>query len=278
MEEGILKISTAFRKAIQVYFGHLGASLKFLLVEACLLLICLAPLLFWTNEGLRPLCLLSVPLFVLVLLPARVNAAAAMQDACGEGSLFSYRLADTSEYGRKLGYGLSRLGLLLLWGAPLIACVIIAREHISGEMDGFTLLRMIRDFGGGDVFTGMVYLLLILAGAILVFAVGCGFHCGDRHAFVLGRKGLLKGKRWKALLCDFCALITLLPLVITLVILAVRYAPAVANVDSILLGIEDPPDTKVSLIILAVGFALTIPFFPLRSLVAAAWVNGLSRE
>jgi len=278
MEEVILKISAAFRKAIRVYFGHLGASLKFLIVEACLLLICLAPLLFWANESLRLLCLLSVPLFVLVRLPARVNAAAAMQDACGEGSLFSYRLVDTADYGRKLGYGLSRVGLLLLWGAPLVACVIIAREHISGEMDGFTLLRMIRDFGGGDVFTGMVYLLLILTGAILLFAVGCGFHSGDRHAFVLGQKGLLKGKRWKALLCDFCALITLLPLVITLIILAVRYAPAVANIDSILLGVEELPSTRVSLIILAVGFVLTIPFFPLRALVTAAWVNGQTEK
>ena len=169
-----MKISDAFRNAFRVYFGNIGASLKFLVVELCFTLAVLAPLLFLTADGwMKWLALLSVPMFIGLMLWARVNAAGAMRDSLNGGSLFSMTLADTTAYGKKLAYGMKRLVMLLLWAAPLIACIVIARINMAGETDGFTVLRMIKRFGGGDLMTGMLYLVLILIASILLFAFGC---------------------------------------------------------------------------------------------------------
>lgn len=234
-----------------------------------------SPLLFLCSEKLKMLALLTVPCYLLLMLWARVNAAAAMQDAIAGGSLFSPRLVDPSRYGAKLAYGLKRCVLLLLWAAPLIACLIIAWNYYAGEMDGFTLLRQIRSFGGGDLMTGGIYLLLILAGALLIFALGCAFHSADRHAFVLGEKSL--GHHGKVILCSLCSVITLLPLLISLGFLVARYAPLMADLDQVLLGRAKFPDTKTSLMIFGVGALLTIPLLPLRSLIIAAHAAGLKK-
>ena len=202
-----MKISDAFRNAFRVYFGNIGASLKFLVVELCFTLAVLAPLLFLTAEGwVKWLALLSVPMFFGLLLWARVNAAGAMWDSLNGGSLFSMTLADTTAYGKKTAYGVKRFVMLLLWAAPLIACVVIARINMAGETDGFTVLRMIKRFGGGDLMTGMLYLILILVASILVFAFGCAFHSGDRHAFVREDPKRIKGHHGKIVLCWLCSL------------------------------------------------------------------------
>ena len=196
-----MKISQAFRKAYQTVSAQKGETLKFLVTELAVTAMCLAPLLFLTEKGpLKYLAALAVPLWLLVRVPARLNEAAAMQDSLGEGRLFSLRLADPGNYGRKIGYAFSRTGLLILWALPLIAALAYAWDKYSGDTDGLTVLNMVYDFGGQDMKTGMIYLLMILAGLILLAALGAGFHSGDRHAFALDRKGLLKGKRAKVLL------------------------------------------------------------------------------
>lgn len=272
-------ISKAFSRAFREYFGHPGASLKFLLTELCLTLIVLAPLMLIGEKNLRIFSVLSAVLFVLMLLPARVNAAAAMQDSLGDGSLFSYRLADPSGYGAKVGHGLLRGLLLMIWGAPLIACGVIAWINISGDTDGFTLLRSIKTFGGGDTITGVRYLARILIGSLLLMAIGIGFHSGDRHAMVLGDKKLLKGaRRFRVLGCWLCSLIIFLPLIAAVVITVIRYLPVLSNLDGLLMGVTELPSTKTSIIILAAGAILTVPLIPLRSLVVAAYVNGIWKK
>ena len=116
-----MKISQAFRDGARTVKEQKGETLKFLALETALTIMCLAPLLFLTQKGpLKYLAALALPLWLLVKAPARINAAAAMQDSLGEGKIFSLRLADPGNYGRKVLYGLGRLGLLLLWAAPLI--------------------------------------------------------------------------------------------------------------------------------------------------------------
>ncbi len=269
-----MTISAAFRRAISVYGKHPSASLKFWLVELCLTLICLTPLLFLAEPSLQMLALLFIPLYGLLMLPARVNAAAAMQDGLANDVLFSRVLADTSAYGQKLIFGLKRCLFLLLWGAPLIAFLLIARTHVSGEMDGFTLMRIIKEFGGGDLMQGVVYLALILGGTLLLLLFGCGFHSGDRHIFVLGRKKLPRGKM---LGCWLCSLVILLPLLIALALLVFRYLPVLQDLNGLLMGTLTLPATRTSLVILAVGSVLTLPLLPLRSLVVAAYAEGKSR-
>lgn len=269
-----MKIGEAFRKAFQTFFRKPGETVKFWTVEACLTLACLAPALFLAGKETRQLALLAPVLYCLVMLPARVNAAGAMQQALEGGSLFSLRLGDTTRYGAKLAYGLRRCLLMLLWSAPLIAALLIAREHVSGDMDGFTLMRIIKDFGGGDLMTGVGYLALILSAALLLVLIGLGFHSGDRHALVLESPKLLRKRRGRVLGCWCCSLIILLPALLAAGIVIGRYLPVLLNLNALLMGEANLPSTRVTLIILAAGFVLTLPLLPLRSLVVAAYVNG----
>ena len=138
-----MKISAAVKDAFRVYAGHFGSTLKFLVVEGCMTLAALTPLLFLTNEKLKLFALLAIPFWLLLVLWARVNAAAAMRDALGEGSLFTYRLIEPGSYGKKLAYGLKRGLMLLLWGAPMLIALFIAWKNYYGygDTDVFTLMR-----------------------------------------------------------------------------------------------------------------------------------------
>ena len=270
-----MKISEVFGKAKAVYTARFGDTLKFLLVELCMLAACLTPCLLLFRQELSPWALAAVPLYLLVMLWARMNAACTMQDAMDGASLCSLQLADPADYGKKLLYGLSRGLFLLLWSVPLIVCLVIARAHISGEMDGFTLMRLIRDFGGGDLIRGGIFLLLILLGALLLVAFGCAFHSGDRHAAARGNRKLVRGHHGKILVIWLCGIVTVIPFLIALGAAVVRYLPVLSNPDDLLFGKISLPDTKTTLIILGVGAVLTLPLLPLRSLLTAAYVHSL---
>ena len=269
-----MKISTAFQRGGQVFFGNPRATVKFWLVELCMTLAAFAPVLFLAEPDLRWLALLAIPLYVLLMLPVRMNAAAVMQDSLEGGSLFTLRVVDPSEISRKIGRGCLRALYLLIWGAPLIAGLLIARAHISGEMDGFTLMRILKNFGGGDLMRGVLEVLGMFLATLLLLAAGCGFHSGDRHADVLGTPGLLKHRRGRVLGCWCCALVTMLPMIVALGTVVVRYMPVLSDLNGLLMGTATLPETRISLIILAVGALLTVPLLPLRSLILAAYVNG----
>ena len=75
-----------------------------------------------------------------------------------------------------------------------------------------------------------------------------------------------------------CSLITLLPIIIAIIAVIIRYLPVLQDLNGLVMKTVNLPSTKVSLIILAVGGVLTIPLLPLRSLIPAAFVNGLEKE
>ena len=76
-----MKISQAFRTAYRTVSEQKTETLKFLTVELALTGICISPLLFLTEKGWpQYLAALCAPLWLLVKIPARLNAAAAMQD------------------------------------------------------------------------------------------------------------------------------------------------------------------------------------------------------
>ena len=259
-----MNISKAFKAAAKVYFSHFSVVLKFLIVEFCLTLFCFVPMLFLFEAGLRPLALLAVPLFVLILLPARMNAAEAMRDALQGGSLFTLRLVDPSNYGRKLGYALKRAGFLI---------------HVSGDMDGFTLMRMIRsDFGGGDLVRGVLAIAIAVLGTMLLVAFGCAFHSGARHAFAQGNPDILRGHHGKIVLIWLCALLSVLPVILAAVLAFVRYLPALSDLNGLFMNTVNLPPTRKTLEILGIGMLLTLPLLPLRSLISAAFVNGLETK
>lgn len=274
-----MKISTAIKDACRVYAGHFGAAMKFLVVEGCITLVVFTPLLFLADSSLKWLALLVIPFYLLLMLWARVNAAAAMKDAFDGGGLFSYRLAEPGRYGKKIAYGLKRCLMLLFWAAPLLFCLGVALKYYYGNTDVFTLMRSIKTFGGDDVVTGVVYLILIFLATLVLLAFGCAFHSGDRHAFVRDNPKLVRRHHGKIVLCWLCSLVALLPLIAAVIAVAAYYVPVLKEITSYVMTKEKAmPSVKPAIIILAAGAALTLPLLPLRSLIPAAFVNGLEKE
>ena len=274
-----MKMSRVIQNAWKAYTASFGGTMKFLLTEICLRMICLAPLLFLSNNGLASMAWASLILWALLLLPARMNAAEAMAEALAGGSLCSRRLISTENYGGKLLFGLKRAGFLLLWGAPAIALAIVGKIHFSGDVDSFTVLRMIKnDLGGGDQMRGIMVLLLAVLASLLILTAGCAFHSGARHARAQGDRSLVQGHHGKVMGAWLASLAAVLPLLIAVIAVICRYAPALSDLNGLLMKTVTLPSTRGTAIILAVGLALTLPLLPLRSLIQAAHVEGLKKK
>lgn len=272
-----MKEST-MRKAWRAYTASFGDTLKFLLIEACLTMICLAPLLCLSSASLAPFAWASLLLWLFVMLPARMNAAEAMADSLAGGSLATVRLISGERYGRKLLCGLKRVCFLMLWGSPLIAFFLVGRSFYSGQVDTFTLLRMIKnDLGGGDQMRGIYVLLLAAAAALLLLIAGCAFHSGARHAWAQGNPALVRGHHGGVLRAWLISLVSVLPLLAAVLWVIFRYMPALRDLTGLLMKTASLPETKETLLILAAGAVLTLPLLPLRSLIHAAYVDGLKR-
>lgn len=274
-----MKISTSIRNAWKAYTASPGGTARFLLAEACLTLICLAPLLCLSRGELAPGAWVSPALWLLVMVPARMNAAEAMRDALAGGSLFSRKVGETKGYGEKLAFGLKRLGFLALWSIPLAALFITGWIHFSGNVDSFTVLRMIKnDLGGGDQMRGILVVALMLLATLLLVALGCAFHSGARHAWVRNRPGLVRGRHGRVMLAWGASLLSILPMLLAILAVILRYLPVLSDLNGLLMNTVSLPSTRGTGIILGVGALLTVPLLPLRSLIPAAFVAGLEER
>lgn len=280
-----MTISAAFRNGWKAYTAKFGGSMRFMAIELCITLASLTPALCLWNEKLRWGALLAVPFFILLVFPARMNAARAMRDALNGGDICSLQLVDTEKYGKDLVNGILRMALIMVWSLPLFAAAILTKHYVSGETDAFTLLGWITQFGGGGrdgLVNGVIDLALIALATVLLVMVGCGFHSADRHCAIREKRDLIRGHRGKNLLCWLlAALVTFLPLIIALVINILRYAPVLADlnglINSFIKGNVELPSTKLTLILFVVGGVLCLPLQPLRSLITAAFVDGLEK-
>ncbi len=273
-----MKLSKALRNAWKAYTASFAGTARFLLTELCLTLICLAPALFLARSGMGWAALLALPLWLFVMIPARINAAKDMARSLEGGILGSGLLVECDGYGAKLVCGLKRAGLLLLWGAPLIVLCITGWRFFSGEIDSFTVLRMIRnDLGGGNQMAGLRRLGEIAAAAVLILIAGCAFHSGARHAFAQGKSRMLRRHHGGVMLAWLTGLLSLLPLLIALGVAAGRYMPVLRDLNGLLMRTVHLPSTRDTLLILGVGALLTLPLLPLRGLIQAAFVQGLNR-
>lgn len=284
-----MKISQAFANARKVYKKAPVDVLKFFVVELCILLAAMTPLLFLCTPKLKFLALLTLPAFVLLVFPARMNAARAMKDGLRGGKLCTPRLIATDHYMSDVLCGCKRALLVLIWAIPLIVFVLFALNKYGfggGSTDGFTMLNEIKQFGGGngtdDMIKGIIYLILILAGVLLALVLGLGFHSGARHAYAGGNVKGICGNHGRNLACWICALVTLLPVIVATVIAVCRYTPLLADMNKtvrgFMMGTISLPNTQTTLLILAAGAVLTLPLLPLRSLITAAFVDGLKKE
>ena len=155
-----------------------------------------------------------------------------------DGHIFRRLLADPSRYGSKIRCGVCRALFLLLWTLPLDAGLAYAYRLYVGtdNMDVFTLLQSVQEFGGGDVVTGVHYILLIAALLILIVIIGIAFHSGARHTRALGNIRLINGHHGKLVLGWFCSLITMLPLIAALAYVIMRYIPALNDPNGLVAG------------------------------------------
>lgn len=269
--------SSALGRGGRVYFSHFREGVLCVLFQLTLRLMVAAPLLALVTTEVPYLALLSIPLYILIIPVARQNMAYAMQDALAGGPLFSMRLASTEGYGRKLGRGLKRGALLLLWALPFLVATALLVWAYSGQMDAFTLMRVVMNIGGGSFMNGVKVVLLIYAATLLPILIGCAFHSGARHAAALGDKGLMKGHRLNVMLTWLGGCLALVPFLAVLVYESADYLAALVNALGNIgsASLELPAlDAKVYVI----GAAFVVLFLPglaFKQLLTAAYVRGL---
>ena len=124
---------------------------------------------------------------------------------------------------------------------------------------------------------GILVLVLVTLAALLL-ALGCAFHSGARHAFAQGDRELVRGHHGRIVLCWLSSLLSILPLLIAVAAVILRYLPVLTDLNALLMKTAELPSTKGTLVILGIGALLTLPLLPLRSLIPAAFVDGLKRE
>ena len=277
-----IQIWRALKQAAGTGIRNYKDLLKFSFVEVCLMMIGLAPLLFLLAPDMQYAAAITYLFFLLVIIPARMNAAAAMQDCLSGGPVFSYRLIDYTGIRRKVMCGFKRMLLLPIWAVPMIISLDYAYRLWKGEndMDGFSLLQSIQDFGGGDVKKSILYILLITAGLILILMIGAGFHSGARHALALDKPRLVDGHHGKIVAGWLCAtLIFMLPFWIALAIVLIQVLPILlSDLNGIILHTVSLPRPRTMLLILGAGSLLTVPLLPIRSLMIAALVHQLKDD
>ena len=280
-----------FVQSVKTGLKQFPGMMKFLCVEFCVTLMGLTPLLFLFAKGnYRYLAFLAYPMWLLVVNPMRMNAAAAMQDSLEGHPVFSWRLVDFSRWRDQVISGTRRMLVLMLWTLPLIGAGLRVLDYWkdTGKVDAFTWIDMMKEAGDGDLIKGIIssalplVVLLGITAAILI--IGIAFHSGARHALALGKPDIIRGHHGKLVLGWLCSLLFLFPMAIAVVI-GINTSQALIdrlvhiNLDEIgRLGSEFRGTIRRLLIILGIGGILTLLLMPFRSLVIAGMVNQLKDD
>lgn len=277
-----IDLGKALGAAEKSWNRHFTAFLKMMLVEFCVMMIGLAPLIFLFSENLRFLAFLSYPIWMLWVVPVRMNAAAAMQDALSGESPFSCRLISLSRWRDQVVCGYKRMALLPLWAIPLGGGLYYAYRVWQGtdEMDAFSTLQAVQDFGNGDVKAGLYYLLGILGVLILILLIGFAFHSGVRHALALGNPKLVNGHHGMIAFGWFLSsIVFMLPFWIALAIVLFKWIlPLLNDPNGLFSNAVHIPRVRQLLMVLGAGVLLTLPFLPLRSLAVASMVRRIKER
>lgn len=269
--------SSALNRAGRVFFSRFREGVLCVLFQLTLRLMVAAPLLALVTAEVPYLGLLSIPLYLLIIPVARQNMAAAMQDALAGGPLFSHRLISVENYGHRLAQALKRGLLLVLWALPFLASTVLIIWAYSGQMDAFTLMRVVMNIGGGSFVNGVKVVLLVYAATLLPILFGCAFHSGTRHAEALGAKYLVKGYRAGVVLTWLGGCLALLPFVAVLAYESADYLAGLVNALSSL-GTGNLVLPALDAKVYVIGAAFVVLFLPglaFKQLLTAAYVRGL---
>ena len=274
-----MKTSKVLQQSLQLYRKNWGDLMQALLVELALRGICLAPLMFLTSPGMEMLALACIPLYLLVVLPARENYALALQQMLAGGRVLSPQLISVENYGRKLLRGLCGLGRMLLWSLLPAAGVTLAWMAYNDAVDAFTLLRILARLGG-DTTGGLMVYFGMLGVSLLLPLFGCALHSGTRHAVALGKRGLLKGRRMRIVQLWLVGLVFLIPFVLVLGLCLGDYALAfVSQVKDLLTsGMIFAPLGARPWIVLAAAAVLLLPALPVKNMLPAVYLRAAAEE
>lgn len=268
-----MKMSTVLRTAWSVYRNNWGDLLLLLLVELLVGCMAAAPLLMLAYPGGEAWALLSPALFVLLVLPVRQNAAEALQRLLDGHRACTSELLNFRLYGRKVGRGLRTM----LWTLPLLAAIGVAIHFISGDMDGFTLMRHITSLGGGDLLMGAIVIVGAYLLTLLPIFLGCAFHSGVRHAAALGDTSLVRSRRGKLMLLWLVGLALLLPFLCVVGAVVADYL--MAQIDLLLaFSFTLAPLGIRPWVLLGAAVVLLLPMMPLRALLPAVYLRAVQEE
>lgn len=269
-----MKVKNVWKDSFTLYKKNFGPLCLTLLVELVLRGIALCPVLFLADNKLAPLALLAIPLYVLIVLPARQNFALALQDMLNGESVFSTQLICPKDYGKKLLRGVKGMLCILLWSLLTISSVALLYAAFMGYwgLDVITLMRICSSIGG-DVVKGMVMILCGIAATALLILLGCAVHSGSRHAHAMGDKKLLKGNRLGLTALWFLGCVLLIPF---LVVVAFTLGDFAVTVVSALKNMQMPSlslNAQQAAMLLGGAVVLLFPMVPLKNLLPAVYLR-----
>lgn len=267
-----MKLMPVIRDTFRIYKKNFGPLCLALLVQIVLRAIALSPVVFLADKTLAPLAYIAIPLYILIVLPARQNYAIALQDMLDGGSVFTPRLICMKDYWKKLLRGVKGTICMLLWSAVTIAGISWLYAAVRGLVDFITLMRIFSSIGG-NVMDGIMIVAGTVAASCLLIVLGCAVHSGSRHAIALGSKKLMKGNRLRLTALWFLGCVLVIPFAGVLVYTLGDYAISLINE---LKNLKLPAfNLSVKQAALLVGGAvlLLFPALPLKNLLPAVYLR-----
>ena len=284
-----MKKTCSVSRAWTLYRRYFPQMMLGLLLQIVLRLIVATPLLFLAAQETRVLALLTLPLFVLIVLPARQNAAEVMAKLHQGYGFDLMGFVSFENYGKKLLRGLKTTLLMLLWALPFIAATgflafVYGGKTIEGVTDTFTVLRTVINLGNhqlvktllpvSDTATirGVMAIIVMYLLTALPILFGWAFHAGHRHAAALGVKLRSRGR---VMGVWFLSLVTLVPFIVTAGAISMGFLKQLLGALSAIGqgSFSLPPLEKNMWLLVAAFVVLLLPLIPFKQLLPAACVH-----
>lgn len=273
----VMKMKPVLKESLRLYKRNFPQLCLALLVELVLRAIALSPVLFLADKALAPLAYIAIPLYLLIVLPARQNYALALQDMMNGGSVFSLQLISAKDYWKKLWRGLKGALCILLWSAVTIAGVSLLYAAVMGLVDFITLMSIFKAIGG-NVVDGVMVVAAAVAASCLLIILGCAVHSGARHAVALGNKKLLKGNRLRLTALWFVGLVLVVPFAAVVVVTLGDYAMTLISALKQLKLPSFALNAKQAAMLIGGAVVLLIPVLPLKNLLPAVYLRMAKEE
>ena len=126
-----MKKKPVWKESLRLYKKNFGSLLLALLVQLVLRAIALSPLMFLADKQYAAVAYAAIPLYLLIVLPARQNFALALQEVLSGGSVFTTQLICPKQYGVKLWRGVKGMIRILLWSVVTIVSAVLLYKQMG---------------------------------------------------------------------------------------------------------------------------------------------------